>query len=75
MKIGDLVVLKDNWAVPGALTALKFYGRIKEEVGTSSMLVIDIYKKDGRPFSALVLVNGYKKVLNLSLLKVVSESR
>mgnify|MGYP001375205277 CR=1 FL=1 len=76
IKPGDLVMLSDGkWSVPGALTALKFYQRLKDEVGGKTMIVLDVYDS-GRIDSsknALVLVNGYKKTLSCKLLKVVNE--
>ncbi len=68
MKPGDIVILKEGRKVPGALTAIKFYKRLYDEVGNSHMLVLEIDKN-----SVLVLVNGYKKVINSSYLKVIYE--
>ena len=77
IKAGDLVMLSDErWKVPGALTALKYYQRLKDEIGEKPMIVLDIFST-GRIDSsknALVFVNGYKKTLSCKLLKVVNEA-
>ena len=70
MKPGDLVILKEGIRVEGALTAIKFYKRLYEEVGNASMLVLSI---DDR--SVLVLVNGYRKVISSNYLRVINETR
>ena len=78
MKKGDLVRLKKNRAIPGALTALKFYKRLFDEVGEKDMLVLETFEtKDSfkSNLTVLVLVNGYKKVINSTLIEVVSETR
>ena len=68
MREGDLVVLKSNIVLPGALTAINFFKRLKEEVGNSHMIVLKVHGN-----SVTVLVNGYKKVINSEFLKVVEE--
>ena len=70
MKPGDIVFLKEGIKVEGALTAIKFYKRLYEEVGDSHMLVLEINKR-----SVLVLVNGYRKVISENYLEVLGESR
>ena len=76
IKPGDLVMLSDEKSlIPGALTALKFYKRLQDEIGGKTMIVLDIFPT-GRIDSsknALVFVNGYKKTLSCKLLKVVNE--
>ena len=69
MKPGDIVILKDGIRVEGALTAIKFYKRLYEEVGRSKMLVLSVEKN-----SILVLVNGYKKVIIESYLEKINET-
>ena len=66
MKPGDVVRLKENFSVPGALTAVKFYRRLNREVEDRYMLVLDVHGN-----SATVLINGYKKVLNLELIELI----
>lgn len=79
MKCGDLVKLKeDNMIVPGALTAIRFYKRLKDELGGEIMLVLAVLephleKKKNK--TVVVLVNGYKKVLTSGILEVVNESK
>ena len=68
MKPGDIVRLKENLEVPGALTAVKFYRRLNSEVKDNYMLILNVH---GR--SATVLINGYKKVLNLELIEKVDK--
>ncbi len=68
LKIGSLVRLREEWPVPGALTAIKFYQRLKDEVSDKNMLVLAVHDK-----SVLVLLNGYKKVLSIELIEVVHE--
>ncbi len=70
MKPGDIVSLKDGIRVEGALTAVKFYKRLYEEVGNAHMLVLSIENR-----SVLVLVNGYRKIISSNYLEVLSESR
>ena len=67
MKKGDLVVLKQNMSTPGALTAVKFFKRLHDEVSGSHMIVLSVHGN-----SVMVLVNGYKKVLNTEFLEVVN---
>lgn len=67
MKKGDLVVLKQNVSMPGALTAVKFFKRLHDEVGGSHMIVLSVHGN-----SVIVLVNGYKKVLNSEFLEVAN---
>ena len=69
MKPGDVVILKDGIKVEGALTAIKFYKRLYDEVGKSKMLVLSIDKR-----SVLVLVNGYRKVIVESYLEKINET-
>ena len=75
IKPGDLVMLSDErWVVPGALTALKFYQRLQNEIGGKTMIVLSTFDSGKNPTkNALVLVNGYKKTLSCKLLKVVNE--
>jgi len=77
VKTGDLVMLtNDKWAVPGALTALKFYKRLQNELDGKTMLVLSVHEAGTahRPTrNAIVYVSGYKKTLNTKLLKVVNE--
>ena len=78
MKCGDLVKLKeDHMVVPGALTAIRFYKRLKDEIGGKVMLVLAVgethLKKKNK--TVVVLVNGYKKVLTSGILEVVNESK
>ena len=78
MKCGDLVKLKeDNMVVPGALTAIRFYKRLKDELGGKVMLVLAVgeprLKKKHK--TVVVLVNGYKKVLTSAILEVVNENK
>ena len=77
VKTGDLVMLtNDKWAVPGALTALKFYKRLQNELDGEAMLVLSVHEAgtvDRPTRNAIVYVNGYKKTLNTKLLKVVNE--
>ena len=68
MKPGDIVRLKENFEVPGALTAIKFYRRLNKEAKDKYMIVLDVHGN-----SATVLVNGYRKVLNLELIERVVE--
>ena len=68
MKAGDVVRLKENIEVPGALTAIKFYRRLNNEVKDNYMLVLKVHGK-----SATVLISGYRKVLNLELIEKVNE--
>jgi hypothetical protein len=79
IKQGDLVMLTDEkWVVPGALTALKFYKRLQVELEGKPMLVLDVIESGtpNRPTKTItVFVDGYKKKLNQSLLKVVNEER
>lgn len=79
MKPGDLVRLTKNYGkvIPGALTAIKFFKRLKAELDEESMLVLKIIDNSNRPNSksALVLVKGYKKVINTALLEVINEER
>ncbi len=69
MKPGDVVILKEGIKVEGALTAIKFYKRLYEEVGDSKMLVLSIDKR-----SVLVLVNGYRKVISENYLESINET-
>tara|TARA_B100001287_G_scaffold242660_1_gene218235 strand:+ start:232 stop:468 length:237 start_codon:yes stop_codon:yes gene_type:complete len=75
VKEGDLVMLSfERWKVPGALTALKFYQQLQEEIGGKTMIVLSTFESGKKShMNALVFVNGYKKTLNCKLLKVVSE--
>ncbi len=70
MKVGDLVVLKELLNPPGALTAIKFYKRLFDEIGNRHMIILEIHNP-----TAVVLVNGYKKVLNLEFLEAIDEIR
>ncbi len=77
IKPGDLVMLSnENWNVPGALTALKFYQRLQNQLEGKLMLVLSVHEAGtvNRPSkNAIVYVDGYKKTLNTRLLKVVNE--
>ena len=75
IKPGDLVMLTDEkWVVPGALTALKFYQRLQNEIGGKTMIVLSTFDSGKKPTkNALVFVDGYKKTLSCKLLKVVNE--
>ena len=66
MKSGDIVRLKEKVVLPGALTAVKFYRGLNNEVKGRYMLVLRVHGK-----SATVLLNGYKKVLNLEFIERV----
>ena len=63
--------------IPGALTAIRFYKRLKDELGGKMMLVLAVnephLKKKNK--TVVVLVNGYKKVLTSGILEVVNESK
>mgnify|MGYP001173482252 CR=1 FL=1 len=69
MKPGDLVVLRKTPSVAGALTAVKFYKRLDDELGNSHMMILKIHGN-----TASVLVNGYEKVLNLEFLEMLNEN-
>ena len=81
IKPGDLVVLADeNWVVPGALTALKYFKRLKDQYGGKPMLVLEVYEKKnpniaiaGYDQSVVVIVDGHTQVFASSLLRVVNE--
>lgn len=82
IKPGDLVVLADdNWTVPGALTAIKYFQRLRENYGGKVMLVLSVQDKSksrevniaGADTSVIVMVDGLKQVFTSSVLKVVNE--
>ena len=79
MKAGDIVILSEKTKVfnaPQAMTAVKYYERLKKEIGEKHMLVLSTSKprSNNESFSVAVLVDGYRKVLNSSFLEVISES-
>ena len=85
IKSGDLVMLADDkWVVPGALTALKYYQRLRDKYGGKPMIVLEVRDKPktqhvrsesvtGLDKSIVVMVEGHKQVFTSSLLKVVNE--
>lgn len=82
IKPGDLVVLADdNWKVPGALTAIKYFQRLRESYGGKVMLVLSVQDKSksrevniaGADKSVVVMVDGLKQVFTSAVLKVVNE--
>jgi len=82
MKPGDLVMLADDkWVVPGALTALKYFQRLRDIYGGKPMIVLEVRDKPktrvrsenvaGLDKSIVVMVEGHKQVFTSSLLKVI----
>ena len=82
IKTGDLVMLADDdWVVPGALTALKYFKRLQDQYAGKPMLVIETHEKKnpniaiaGYDQSVVVIVDGHKQVFTSSLLRVVNET-
>ena len=70
MKIGDLVCFKPDTERAGALTAVKYYARIKKVVGEESGLIISC---NGDNF--LVLFGDKHVVLHEKHLEIISESQ
>ena len=80
---GDLVMLADeNWVVPGALTALKYFQRLQADYGGKPMIVLEVNDKPkpqyvheddvaGLDKLVVVMVEGHKQVFTSSLLRVV----
>ena len=72
----------DKWVVPGALTALKYFQRMRDNYGGKPMIVLEVRDKPktharseraGLDKSIVVMVEGRKQVFTSSLLKVVNE--
>ena len=83
IKKGDLVMLADDqWTVPGALSAIKYFHRIQKSYGGKPMLVIDVFDRDTglKPVvsssqSIVVFVDGHKHAFSSTLLRVVNEEK
>jgi hypothetical protein len=86
IKPGDLVMLADeSWVVPGALTALKYFQRLRTEYGGKTMIVLEVSDKPipqythkdqiaGLDKNVIVMVDGRKQIFTSSLLRVVDEA-
>ena len=71
-KVGDLVTLKKAKDFPdcgGSLVAVKFYNRLLVECQDKPMLIIKTFDNDS---SSVVLVSGYRKVINNKFLKIAN---
>jgi len=83
IKKGDLVMLADDqWTVPGALSAIKYFHRIQKSYGGKPMLVIEVFDRDqtsgniaGTSQSIIVFVDGHKHAFSSTLLRVVNEEK
>ena len=82
IKPGDLVMLADEgWVAPGALTALKYFQRLRDKYGGKPMIVLEVKDKPktrvrsenvaGLDKSIVVMVEGHKQVFTSSLLRVI----
>ena len=86
IKPGDLVMLADDkWVVPGALTALKYFQRMRTNFGGKPMIVLEVNDKPkpqyvheddvaGLDKSVVVMVEGGKQIFTSSLLRVIDEA-
>ncbi len=74
----------DKWVVPGALTALKYFQRLRDIYGGKPMIVLEVRDKPkiqhvltesvaGLDKTIVVMVEGRKQIFTSSLLKVVNE--
>ena len=86
IKPGDLVMLADEgWVAPGALTALKYFQRLRTDYGGKTMIVLEVNAKPrpqythkdqiaGLDKNVVVMVDGGKQIFTSSLLRVVDEA-
>lgn len=86
IKPGDLVMIADEgWVVPGALTALKYFQRLRDEYEGKTMIVLEVSDKPrpqythkdqiaGLDKNVVVMVDGRKQIFTSSLLRVVNET-
>ena len=80
IKPGDLVMLADDkWTVPGALSAVKYFYRLREAYSGKSMIVLEVREKElirgwktaGVDRDIIVFVDNQKVCLASSLLQVI----
>ena len=80
IKPGDLVMLADDkWTVPGALSAIKYFYRLRENYSGKPMVVLAVKEKEmirgwktaGVDRDIIVFVDNKKLCLSSSLLRVV----
>jgi len=81
IKPGDLVMIADDkWTVPGALSAIKYFQRLKEDYSGKTMIVLEVREKPplqgqnntaGLDNDVFVLVDNSVKCFTSSLLKVI----
>ena len=86
IKPGDLVMLADEgWVAPGALTALKYFQRLRTDYGGKPMIVLEVNDKPRPQYThkdqiacldknVVVMVDGKKQIFTSSLLRVVDEA-
>ena len=72
MKVGDLVVFDStNAQVPGALTAIKYFLRIRDRIGKGAGLIVGINGSN----CSVVFPGEELIVLNKRYLRCINESR
>ena len=79
----------DQWKVPGALSAIKYFHRIQKSYGGKTMLVIKVFDNErygstsmqdaaniaSTSQSIVVFVDGHKHAFSSTLLRVVNEEK
>ena len=74
----------DQWKVPGALSAIKYFHRIQKNYSGKPMLVIKAFSKEQTTGDdtfldvdqeIVVFVDGHKRVFSSTILKIISEEK